>query len=163
VEEDPLGFVSQDFNLYRYVFNYPTDLSDPLGLAAATEYGTLTSRVAANRAFINCLKGLSVELVGDVATAGVYLFLANGKVYAGRSNNPDRRFREHERRLKRKGIEIVRDSFRVFNISASKYKAQLPRVRQLEQSLINIIKSELDPSELLNRRNEIRGGKSPCN
>jgi hypothetical protein len=32
VREDPIGFVAQDTNLYRYVANSPTNLKDPSGL-----------------------------------------------------------------------------------------------------------------------------------
>ena len=33
ISEDPIGFVSGDFNWYRYVWNSPLNLTDPLGLS----------------------------------------------------------------------------------------------------------------------------------
>jgi len=36
--EDPIGFSSRDFNLYRYAFNSPENLIDPLGNVALIGY-----------------------------------------------------------------------------------------------------------------------------
>jgi uncharacterized protein RhaS with RHS repeats len=36
ISEDPLGFAAEDPNLYRYVLNNPTDLTDPSGLQPVT-------------------------------------------------------------------------------------------------------------------------------
>jgi RHS repeat-associated protein len=44
--EDPIGFSGHDFNLYRYVGNRPTTLTDPLGQASLFEYSvTVGQRV----------------------------------------------------------------------------------------------------------------------
>ena len=37
-QEDPVRFGGRDFNLYRYVFNHPTGLTDPTGETAATNF-----------------------------------------------------------------------------------------------------------------------------
>ncbi len=39
LSEDPIGFAGQDQNLYRYVFNNPTNLFDPLGLLGFSVFG----------------------------------------------------------------------------------------------------------------------------
>jgi len=36
ISEDPIGFESNDFNFYRYVFNKPNITTDPLGLKGGT-------------------------------------------------------------------------------------------------------------------------------
>jgi hypothetical protein len=38
ISEDPIGFSSDDFNLYRYAYNRPVSLVDPLGQASIVEY-----------------------------------------------------------------------------------------------------------------------------
>jgi RHS repeat-associated protein len=43
VSEDPIGFDAGDANLYRYVGNSPTEISDPFGLTAATATWSVTN------------------------------------------------------------------------------------------------------------------------
>ena len=38
LSEDPIGFEGADWNLYRYVYNNPTNLVDPNGLSPLSEY-----------------------------------------------------------------------------------------------------------------------------
>ena len=46
--QDPLGFDGGDRNLYRYVFNNPTNRTDPAGLAAPSISSALIARVRAS-------------------------------------------------------------------------------------------------------------------
>jgi len=41
LQEDPLWFGAGDLNTYRYVFNNPVNLTDPMGLSPAVNYGLL--------------------------------------------------------------------------------------------------------------------------
>ncbi|MBD2459072.1 putative Ig domain-containing protein [Nostoc sp. FACHB-87] len=41
ISQDPIGFGGEDANLYRYVGNNPVNATDPSGLIAAIEYGSL--------------------------------------------------------------------------------------------------------------------------
>ena len=41
ISQDPIGFAGEDANLYRYVGNNPVNATDPSGLVAAIEYGSL--------------------------------------------------------------------------------------------------------------------------
>ena len=43
VSEDPIGFAGGDANLYAYVGNAPTDLHDPLGLDALSDFANLSA------------------------------------------------------------------------------------------------------------------------
>lgn len=51
LSQDPLGFAANDTNLYRYVNNSPTNLTDPTGLKSAIEYSLIINLVAATAAF----------------------------------------------------------------------------------------------------------------
>ena len=44
MQEDPIGFLSGDLNLYRYVLSNPLAYSDPSGLTASAEYGGTAGR-----------------------------------------------------------------------------------------------------------------------
>lgn len=46
VGEDPLGFGAGDANLYRYVFNSPTNFTDPSGRSAEIPYGHIARETA---------------------------------------------------------------------------------------------------------------------
>lgn len=46
VGEDPLGFGAGDSNLYRYVFNSPTNFTDPDGQSAEIPYGRIAIETA---------------------------------------------------------------------------------------------------------------------
>ena len=41
ITEDPIGFASNDLNLYRYAFNIPLMLTDPQGLGPLIQFGAL--------------------------------------------------------------------------------------------------------------------------
>jgi RHS repeat-associated protein len=61
IQEDPLGFVAGDPNLYRYVGNQPLTLTDPTGMLSAVEYVNLavaTARPANFCRFAVCVNGL---------------------------------------------------------------------------------------------------------
>ena len=44
ISEDPIGFEGEDLNIYRYVFNAPTNLLDPTG-TSYVQYKALTALV----------------------------------------------------------------------------------------------------------------------
>jgi RHS repeat-associated protein len=157
ISEDPLGFDAGDFNVQRYVGNSPYGYFDPSGMVSSAEYAKFKSKVSL--AVQDCIKSLGLEVVGNAATTGVYLFLAEAKIYAGRSIDTNRREKEH---IRKKTINFAQGSFKVFHINADAYRNQLPKVRQLEQFLINLIDEEFDGKGTLNRRDEIKGGKSIC-
>ena len=46
MQEDPIGFLSGDLNLYRYVLSNPLAYSDPSGLTPSTQYGATAGRSA---------------------------------------------------------------------------------------------------------------------
>ena len=50
IQEDPIWFSAGDLNIYRYVGNNPVGFTDPSGLAAATERGSLAPLAAAGAA-----------------------------------------------------------------------------------------------------------------
>ena len=45
INEDPIGFESGDYNLYRYVGNSPQNRTDPSGKSPAVEYATLLCEI----------------------------------------------------------------------------------------------------------------------
>ena len=63
ISEDPIGFAGHDTNLYRYVFNSPTNLRDPFGLSASS----------VGRCF---LKGFVSGIAGTVLVVGAAVALA---------------------------------------------------------------------------------------
>ena len=157
LSNDPLGFDAGDYNLSRYVMNDPLSFVDPTGMVSSSEYASFQSRVVL--AVQECIKQLGIGIVENAATAGVYLFLAETKVYAGRSINPSRREKQHVA----KGVNMVKNSFKVFEVNADVYRKQLLKVRQLEQYLINLItKDDIVMKSIRNKRNEIKGEKTPC-
>jgi RHS repeat-associated protein len=52
IMQDPLGIASNDGNFYRYVFNSPTNLSDPSGLSPIVSYGSTNSYTKQEMAII---------------------------------------------------------------------------------------------------------------
>ncbi len=54
LSEDPIGFKSGDFNLYRYVKNRPLNARDPLGLYGTTECAYYDQTCQANGGRYEC-------------------------------------------------------------------------------------------------------------
>ena len=78
LQEDPLHFAAEDFNLYRYVWNDPLHWTDPSGMVAANSYGQLASRTVVRSAGalarvadrLNCVFSIvTVALGGDPVAA----------------------------------------------------------------------------------------------
>jgi RHS repeat-associated protein len=73
ISEDPIGFASGDYNLYRYVGNSPTNFIDPSGLAG--EEPSLLNRITGGlRAIggaIQAIGGGTLAVGGTAGTAGI--------------------------------------------------------------------------------------------
>ena len=53
INEDPIGFLSGEMNIYRYVLNAPTMATDPFGLTLV-EYSLLSGKDNANKPVVAC-------------------------------------------------------------------------------------------------------------
>jgi RHS repeat-associated protein len=73
ISEDPIGFASEDTNIYRYVGNSPTNAIDPSGLAG--EEPSLLNRITGGLrvigGVIQAVSGVSLATAGTAGTAGI--------------------------------------------------------------------------------------------
>ena len=67
VSTDPLGFNAGDSNIYRYVFNGPTNFTDPSGLIAA-DFAREVARSPIGRGLLRALAPVVAPLVAPLAT-----------------------------------------------------------------------------------------------
>ncbi len=67
ISEDRIGLESQDWNLYRFVLNSPTNLLDPIGESAIPVYAALTISIAipALSCLINLKDGTPIRNIAD--------------------------------------------------------------------------------------------------
>ncbi len=77
-QQDPIGYQSGDFNLYRYAVNNPVSKSDPFGTNALIEYGTLLKDV-----------GECIDNIKPVADCVEQLLNAAAAAVAGRGAEAD--------------------------------------------------------------------------
>lgn len=66
LSQDPLGFSAGDVNLYRYVFNQPTGLTDPSGQLAMGSYAKTLKKVAGSVLF-----GATAGAAGGAGYGGI--------------------------------------------------------------------------------------------
>lgn len=74
ISQDPLGFAGQDANLYRYVSNNPINATDPSGMVALLEYGSILKTQV-----LGASGTVSGAIIGGLQGFGVtsLLFLGN--------------------------------------------------------------------------------------
>ena len=111
ISQDPIGFGGEDANLYRYVGNNPVNATDPSGLLAAFEYGSIVKAQVLDvagtvpGAIIGGLQGFGVT---GLIFIGNILEIANrgGDVIAewgSALNKTEQKLKEIETELKRFG------------------------------------------------------------
>ena len=79
LSEDPIGFRSGDFNLYRYVVNNPLNYADPYGYGVVSTLWNVTKTVVTGVAVVGA-GIIAAPAVGVTATTGVVITTAG---YAG--------------------------------------------------------------------------------
>jgi RHS repeat-associated protein len=86
VSEDPIGFVGNDPNLYRYADNAPVIKWDSYGLATTVEKANLAKmRRILNKAK-DCLAKKGVKaIISQVAVTGVYVWASGTMTYGGKA------------------------------------------------------------------------------
>jgi RHS repeat-associated protein len=65
ISEDPIGFSGGDLNLYRYVYNLPLVLTDPIGNAAILETLWNRRKIIAVSAVLGALLG-ALDAIADI-------------------------------------------------------------------------------------------------
>ena len=71
ISEDPIGFMAGDANLYRYVFNSPTNFTDPTGLVSTANELVRNPRLAAELGLAPRLRRTAVAVGGGVVGRGI--------------------------------------------------------------------------------------------
>ena len=153
---DPLVFGAGDSNLYRFVFNRPTDFTDPYGKTVFAESAILQRIQVAQAAVVRCLGKAAFT---SFAEGGVYILLTTvgatplgpSNVYVGQAQNFVVRFTSHAASgVGGRGVGIISE----IPISLSKEVLSDPKkLRTVEQIFINAFAGK---AELLNKINASR-------
>lgn len=105
LSRDTIGFEGADSNLYRFVFNSPVNLVDPLGTMAG-EYARIsatTARVA--KILADCVSDI---VLGAAIEATIYFILIDGVPYVGKTQREvAQRVAEHRRKFQAAVVEVL--------------------------------------------------------